>query len=122
MKTIPYILSLILLAVSCGPDAPQQQEAVKLSVDSTSLEFTADGGEQTFTVTASEQIFLVPGDGWLTAAKGGKDADSKTVVTVTVQKNTVAEMRQTRISVVAGEEKQYVEVTQAAAQIPPGGG
>ena len=122
MKTIPYILSLILLAVSCGPDAPQQQEAVKLSVDKTSLEFTADGGEQTFTVTASEQIFLVPGDGWLTAAKGGKDADSKTVVTVTVQKNTVAEMRQTRISVVAGEEKQYVEVTQAAAQIPQGGG
>ena len=67
MKTIPYILSLILLAVSCGPDAPQQQEAVKLSVDKTSLEFTADGGEQTFTVTASEQLFLVPGDGWLTA-------------------------------------------------------
>ena len=40
-------------------------ESVKLSVDKTSLEFTAEGGEQTFTVTASEQLYLVPGDGWV---------------------------------------------------------
>jgi len=95
MKTIPYILSLILLAVSCGPDAPKQQETVKLSVDRTSLEFTGEGGEQTFTVTASEQVFLVPGDGWVTAKTGNVSADHKTVVTVTAQKNTVAQARET---------------------------
>ena len=120
MKRMKYILSL-LLAISCGPDNSVEPEQIPLSLDRTALEFTADGGEQTFTVTASEQIFLVPGDGWLTAVKGGKDADSKTVVTVTVQKNTVAEMRQTRISVVAGEEKQYVDVTQEAADPINGG-
>lgn len=122
MKTIPYILSLILLAVSCGQDSPDQPQSVRLSIDRTSLEFTADGGEQTFTVTASENLFLVPGDGWLTASKGEKSADSKTVVTVTVQKNIVPEARQTRISVVAGEEKQYVDVTQEAADPVNGGG
>ena len=122
MKTIPYILSLILLAVSCGPDAPQQQEAVKLSVDKTSLEFTAEGGEQTFTVTASEQLYLVPGDGWVSVKKGTKSPDHKTVVTVTVQKNTMTEVRETRISVVAGDEKMYVEVSQEAGESAGAGG
>lgn len=122
MKTIPYILSLILLAVSCGPDAPQQQESVKLSVDKTSLEFTAEGGEQTFTVTASEQLYLVPGDGWVSVKKGTRSPDHKTVVTVTVQKNTMTEVRETRISVVAGDEKMYVEVSQEAGESAGAGG
>lgn len=114
MKRILYILSALIVASSCGPDNPQQTETVKLSVDKTSLEFTAEDGSQTFTVTASEQLYLVPGDGWVSASKGSKSADHKTVVTVTVQENTATETRQTRISVVAGEEKQYVEVSQAA--------
>lgn len=114
MKITAYILSLILLAVSCGTDNPQRAEAVKLSVDKASLEFTAEGGSQTFTVTASERLYLVPGDGWVSAFQGSKSADNKTVVTVTVQENTATEVRQTRISVVAGEDKQYVEVSQAA--------
>ena len=114
MKTIPYILSLILLAVSCGPDEPQKPETVKPSVDKTSLEFTAEGGEQTFVATASETLYLVPGDGWVTAKKGSVSADHKTVVTVTAQKNTAAQARETKISVVTGDEKFYVEVTQEA--------
>lgn len=114
MKRILYFLSALIVASSCGPDNPQQTETVKLSVDKTSLEFTAEGGSQTFTVTASEQLYLVPGDGWVSASKGSKSADHKTVVTVTVQENTATEARHTRISVVAGEEKQYVEVSQAA--------
>lgn len=108
------------VAVSCGPDAPQQ-ETVKLSVDKTSLEFTAEGGEQTFTVTASEQIYLVPGDGWVSAKKGIKTGNN-TVVTVEVQKNTVAQARETKISVVAGEEKMYVEVSQEAGEDVSGDG
>ena len=123
MKTIPYILSLILLAVSCGPDEPQKTELVRLSVDKTSLEFTAEGGGQTFTVTASEQLYLVPGDGWVSVKKSTKDSDHKTVVTVTAQKNTVAQARETRISVVAGDEKFYVEVSQEAGEpVDDGGG
>ena len=122
MKRILYILSAILMAISCGQEEPQKTDPVKLSVDKTSLEFAAEGGEQTFTVTASEQLYLVPGDGWVSVKKGTKSADHKTVVTVTVQKNTVAAVRETRISVVAGEEKMYVEVSQEAGDPSTGGG
>ena len=122
MKRILYILSAILMAMSCGQEEPQKTDPVKLSVDKTSLEFAAEGGEQTFTVTASEQLYLVPGDGWVSVKKGTKSADHKTVVTVAVQKNTVAAVRETRISVVAGEEKMYVEVSQEAGDPSTGGG
>lgn len=110
------------MAMSCGPEGPQKTDPVKLSVDKTSLEFAAEGGEQTFTVTASEQLYLVPGDSWVSVKKGTRSADHKTVVTVTVQKNTVAAVRETRISVVAGEEKMYVEVSQEAGDPSTGGG
>ena len=122
MKRILYILSAILMAMSCGQEEPQKTDSVKLSVDKTTLEFAAEGGEQTFTVTASEQLYLVPGDGWVSVKKGTKSADHKTVVTVTVQKNTMAAVRETRISVVAGEEKMYVEVSQEAGDPSTGGG
>ena len=122
MKRILYILSAILMAMSCGQEEPQKTDPVKLSVDKTTLEFAAEGGEQTFTVTASEQLYLVPGDGWVSVKKGTKSADHKTVVTVTVQKNTMAAVRETRISVVAGEEKMYVEVSQEAGDPSTGGG
>ncbi len=116
------MLSAILMAMSCGPDDPQVEQTVKLSVDKTSLEFTAEGGEQTFTVTASEQLYLVPGDGWVSTRKGVKGTDHKTVVTVIVQSNTVAQERQTRLSVVAGEEKIYVDISQEAGKGNSGSG
>lgn len=115
------MLSAILMAMSCGTEEPQKSEPVKLSVDKTSLEFTAEGGEQTLTVTASEQLYLVPGDGWVSVKKGAKSPDHKTVVTVTVQKNTMTEVRETKISVVAGDDKIYVEVSQEAGE-PAGDG
>ena len=121
MRKIIYILSALVLAISCDPENPEQPEAVKLSVDKTSLEFPAEGGEQTFTVTASEQVYLVPGDGWVSAKKGTKTGNN-TVVTVEVQKNTVAQARGTKISVVAGEEKMYVEVSQKAGEDISGDG
>ena len=121
MKQILYILTALFLAAGCGPETPDQTEPVGLSIDKNSLEFAADGGEQNFTVTASETVYLVPGDKWVKAKKGTA-ADNKTVVTVTVEKNMLPEPRETRISVVAGEEKQYVDISQAAAPVPPGGG
>jgi endoglucanase len=80
------------------------------------LEFTAEGGDQTFTVTASEQVYIVPGENWLKFKKGAAGSDYKATVTITAEANTATEVRQTRISVVAGEEKHYVDVTQAAAE------
>lgn len=121
MRKIIYILSALILAISCNPENPVQPETVKLSIDKTSLEFPAEGGGQTFTVTASEQVYLVPGDGWVSAKKGTKTGNN-TVVTVEVEKNTVAQARETKISVVAGEEKMYVEVSQEAGEDVSGDG
>ena len=114
MKQIIYILTSLFLTAGCGPDTPRPAETVKLSVDNTTLEFTAEGGEQTFTVTASEQVYLVPADTWIKASRAAADDSFRSVVTVTAGKNPTTEPRQTRLSVVAGDEKLYVDITQAA--------
>lgn len=109
------LLILMLCAfVSCTPETSPENESVSLSVDKNTLSFPAEGGEQGFTVTASEKLYLVPGDGWATVKKGSKSGNA-TTVTVTVAKNTTTSERSTRVSVVAGDEKQYVEISQAAA-------
>ncbi|MBO5472131.1 MAG: BACON domain-containing protein, partial [Bacteroidales bacterium] len=62
MKKLLYVLSALFMIASCGPDAPNGSETVKLSVDAQSLEFSADGGEKTFTVTSSGLLRVVSGD------------------------------------------------------------
>ena len=120
MVKIVYILAAMLLAMSCGPESPEQQENVILSVDKTTLDFNTDGGEKTFTVTSSGQFSVVPGEKWLTAKKGAKSGD-KTVVTVTATKNYALEARQTKITITSGDQKRYVEVSQKSATEAPSG-
>ena len=110
----------MLLAMSCGPESPEQQENVILSVDKTTLDFNTDGGEKTFTVTSSGHFSVVPGEKWLTAKKGAKSGD-KTVVTVTATKNYALEARQTKITITSGDQKRYVEVSQKSATEAPSG-
>ena len=110
----------MLLAMSCGPESPEQQENVILSVDKNTLDFNTDGGEKTFTVTSSGQFSVVPGEKWLTAKKGAKSGD-KTVVTVTATKNYALEARQTKITITSGDQKRYVEVSQKSATEAPTG-
>ena len=110
----------MLLAMSCGPESPEQQENVILSVDKTTLDFNTDGGEKTFTVTSSGQFSVVPGEKWLTAKKGARSGD-KTVVTVTATKNYALEARQTKITITSGDQKRYVEVSQKSATEAPSG-
>ena len=121
MRRLIYIFTAMFLAAGCSPENPQQTggDDVKLSVDKTTLSFTSAGGEQTFTATASEQIYLVPGESWITVKKGSKSGNS-TKVTVTVDKNEGTKARTAKVSVVAGDEKKYVEVSQEAA-VPSGG-
>lgn len=119
MKHIFYILASLFLIASCGQENPQTTDTVKFSVDKTSLEFGDEGGEQTFTVTSSQTLYLVPQDNWIKTKKASP-VTNKTIVTVTVEKNILPQPRQTRLSVVSGEEKQYVEISQAAAPVPPG--
>ena len=109
------ILSIVL-AVSCGKDPQPQPEHVGLSADKTVLEFAAEGGEQVVMVSASEKLYVVAGENWLKAKQGEKTADQKIEVTFTAEANEKAEARTVRVSLVAGEEKIYVDVTQAAAE------
>lgn len=113
--TLLTILS-IFLAVSCGPDPQPQPEHVALSADKTALEFTADGGEQTVVVATSEKLYVVTGENWLKFKQGTKDDDQKIVVTFTATENESTTVRTAKVSLVAGEEKVYVDVTQAAAE------
>ena len=110
----------MLLAMSCGPESPEQKEKVILSVDKNTLDFNTDGGEKTITVTSSGQFSVVPGEKWLTAKKGSKSGD-KTVVTVTATKNYALEARQTKITITSGDQKRYVEVSQKSATEAPTG-
>ena len=121
MKQILYILTSLFLAMGCGQETPEPTEKVSLSIDKTFMEFTHEGGEQTLTVTTSEKLYLVPEENWVKTKKGTA-TDNKTVVTVTVEKNILPEVRQTRLAVVAGEEKQYLEILQTEAPVPPGEG
>jgi endoglucanase len=115
MKVMLFTILSIFLAVSCGKDPQPQPEHVKLSADKTALEFAAEGGEQTVTVTASEKLYIVS-DMWLTAKQGTKSEDHKILVTFTASANDKAEERVVKVSLVAGDEKVYVDVTQAAAE------
>lgn len=115
MKVMLFAILSIFLAVSCGKDPQPQPEHVKLSADKTALEFAAEGGEQTVTVTASEKLYIVS-DMWLTAKQGTKSEDHKILVTFTASANDKAEERSVKVSLVAGDEKVYIDVTQAPAQ------
>ncbi len=119
MKRTIYILSALLMLASCKPDPVDDHVNIPLEVDVDVLTFTAEGGEQNFTVTTSEKLYLVPGEGWIKTRQGEKSPDNKIIVTVTAEVNDTFEERSTRISVVAGEEKLYVDVVQEAKTFVP---
>lgn len=116
MKSMLYALLFCLLAVSCGPEPQPQPDHVGLSADKTALEFVAEGGEQTVMVTASEKLYIVTGESWLKAKQGTKSQDQKVEVTFTATANEASQERSVRVSLVAGDEKVYIDVTQAAAE------
>lgn len=112
MKFLLYLLSSLILAAGCGPDVTA--ETAKPSVDKQTIAFTAEGGEQILTVTSSKAVSVLFSEDWITIATGKKNSENKTPVTVTVQKNYVAEARTARLTVVSGGEKIYVTVNQHA--------
>lgn len=112
MKRILYIFLTLLPLFSCTPEGSGSESgpAVPLSVDKTSLQFTADGGELSFKVTSSEKVMCVPYDGWYTLKQS--TSGTVTTVVVTAEANDDRSERASRISVNAGEEKKYVDVKQ----------
>ena len=116
MKQILYTLTALFLSLACGKVDQQEPEKVALSADKTELIFTSEGGSQSITVTTSEKLYVVVNEKWLTAKQGAKTADNKVQVTFTAAENTATQDRGVRVSLVAGEEKAYVEVVQEAAE------
>lgn len=117
MKIILTVFTTLMAMTSCGEKPVEEGKNVPLSVDKTELSFPADGGEKTFVVTSSENVLLVPGNGWITARKGTvSDEDYKTLVTVTAEKNTETVERSTRLAVTTDDEKVYVEIKQEAGE------
>lgn len=58
MKLKPIIILSMFLTAGCGHETPQNTDPVELSIDKTALSFTDEGGDQTFTVTTSETLYL----------------------------------------------------------------
>ncbi len=118
MKNLLFILSAFLFSLSCGPDTSQNTE-VKLSVDKTTMEFTAEGGEQTFTATASKTLELQPEGNWVSVEKIAK-VGNVTTIRVTADMNPSSAERSTILSVAAGEQKQSLAISQAASEVEIG--
>ena len=103
-------LSAILFFSGCGPEVePTPPDPIdnKLSVSPTSLVFPATGGSQDLRVTTDASSFNVSAsDSWVSTSKSGD------VVTVIASANGSKDSRSATLTVVAGNAKAEVAVTQ----------
>lgn len=124
MKQLLILLAMQLAFAACGGTKVEEPQIAPLNlyVDKTELVFTKAGGILEFTVEAQENPSLSPWDKWYTVKKGPWEGH-KTKVTVMTDPNNTAEERISKISVVSGDQKTYVEIKQeAGAGTPSGGG
>lgn len=108
---------------ACGETKVEEPDLLPLELylDKTELVFTEAGGTLEFNVRSQENPSLSPWDDWYDVKKGTREGhDVK--VTVTAQPNPSTEERTSKISVVSGDQKKYVEVKQAAGSGSQGGG
>ena len=119
MKRIFGLLLICAVLAACNGNTKNEDTPIEMSIDTAALSFGNNGGEQSFTVTAAQKVFVVPKDSWLSARTGDADPQHKTVVTITAAPNEDYAPRESRLTVVAGDERQYVTVTQAAKDKEP---
>lgn len=112
-------MSAFSLIASCSGEKDDiEKDTVTLQIDKKSLEFGYEEESAIVTVTTSGKLYIVPGADWTTASSAPLQENTY-AVTVNVKANTDTQERQTRISVVAGEAKEYIEVRQAAYTVKP---
>lgn len=119
MKYLLLILSMLFVSAGCGPETAQNSDVVKLSVNGV-LAFPAEGGEQIFSASAAKPLVLQPESDWIAVETVKKTGDVSTVKVIADRNDSPSE-RSTRISVSAGGEPKYVEISQAAASPSVGG-
>lgn len=112
--------ALLLLAVACTfsckskdnvtPDSPD----TAFSVNPEKIEVPANGGERSFTVTASQKPYIVGSYDWCKSSQSAF-AGNRITVTLNISENRSEQAREARFSIVCGSDKKYVTVTQEAA-------
>lgn len=110
LKNIAIIVCLLIASCNSKSD---ENHSVRLSTDTESIAFEAEGGERSFTASASDQLIVIRGESWISVRKGSTDDNHITSVTVTAEPNMSAQARTTWISVEAGGVKLFIDVTQA---------
>ena len=111
MSRLKIFLILCLsavLAAACSKEPPS------LSLLTTSLSFSNEGGTQEIAFLTNQDWSVRSGDSWLTVdPSSGSASDAYQRVTVTVGGNASEQARTTELTVVAGELTERVSVTQA---------
>lgn len=117
MKKFPFIsmiMALFTFAIACTPEPVE----MTLSVTPAQLEYTAEGGVQSVTVSASHATWsAVSGAEWCDVNLPGK-IENNASVSFTVEPNT-GEERTTTVTFTLGEKSATVTIRQLAAEVNP---
>lgn len=113
-------LSLLTATMSCSggtnEDAPKPTNTITVSADE--LTFDSEGGEKSFTVTATGEWDAVTADAWLKLVKSGTTTGSGSVA-VTATANPERKERTATITLKSGASRATVEVLQEAKPAIP---
>ena len=123
MKAFTHILTSLLfpviLIIGCGCEKSASQSGdtknIPLEVDPQELVFESASSSTTFTVRSSSKPSVVSNASWCKSSVGAF-AQGQCSVTVNVEENTSTEQRTAYLSVVCGQEKLKVTVSQEAAE------
>jgi endoglucanase len=112
-------MAVVCFTCSCGKDKPQggDEPEVSLSVDPSVLSFTAEESSAELTVTSPSKPVAVSGESWCKTSVG-TFSGGNCKVTVTVEANASTSERTASVSVVCGDLREKVSVTQAGAAEP----
>lgn len=109
--------SFVLMAASCQKESSSGETAPQLELEKTTVEFTAQAGEQTIGFSANERPSAVKNGDWLTVSVNY--SDGKGSITVKVAANEKTAERTAAVSVVCGSLKKSIDVRQAAKEEEP---
>lgn len=111
------VVGSVAVACGCGKSASNETDttSVPLEVKPTELRFECEASSAEVSVKASSRPSVVSNASWCTA-RIGTFADACATLTVKVEANESEDVREAALSVICGEEKVKVTVSQAGAK------